>query len=188
MKLCSKCRTNKPASAFDKSAKYKSGLRSECKNCRRGAYFANVNNEKAKRKAWRVANAHVAKANHAKWLAENKAHVEHYQTEYRNREENKARKAALKAASRPEATARERKRQAAKLRATPAWADDVLMILVYRLAAELSALTGVLHQVDHTVPLQSKKVCGLHSHTNLSVMPKAENIRKGNRRWPDMWL
>ena len=40
--------------------------------------------------------------------------------------------------------------------------------------------------VAHVVPLQSKKVCGLHCEQNLAVIPKLDNCRKKNSYWPDM--
>lgn len=46
--------------------------------------------------------------------------------------------------------------------------------------------TGVRHSVDHTVPLNHPLVSGLHRAANFEVVPLLDNIRKGNRWWPDM--
>lgn len=72
-------------------------------------------------------------------------------------------------------------RECAKLKATPTWAVDFFIKEAYKLAHMRKELTGVAHHVDHIVPLRNKKVCGLHAHTNLQVIPAKENMLKGNR-------
>jgi 5-methylcytosine-specific restriction endonuclease McrA len=67
------------------------------------------------------------------------------------------------------------KRRAAKLKATPAWADLEEIKNVY-----LEAQYFGMH-VDHIIPLQGKNVCGLHVWDNLQLLPAVDNIRKGNR-------
>lgn len=74
----------------------------------------------------------------------------------------------------------------AKLRATPVWADQSKIEAVYAEAIRLTNETGIKHDVDHIVPLQGKTVRGLHWEGNLQVLPKAQNISKHNRYWPDM--
>ena len=80
------------------------------------------------------------------------------------------------------ATARWR---AALVQATPAWADQKKIAEFYETADGLSMLTGEWYHVDHIVPLQGKTVRGLHCEANLQVLPEVDNIRKGNRHWPD---
>lgn len=65
-------------------------------------------------------------------------------------------------------------------RATPAWANKFFIGEIYHLSQLRSKYLGVPHDVDHIVPLQSPVVCGLHVEHNLRVVPRRENIRKGN--------
>lgn len=78
------------------------------------------------------------------------------------------------------------RRRAAKLKATPAWADHAAIAGFYQTADALGMWTGEWHHVDHRVPLQSTQVCGLHVAANLRVISATENHSKGNRYWPDM--
>jgi len=71
--------------------------------------------------------------------------------------------------------------------ATPSWASQEKIRKIYELRAKIDEMTGIKHHVDHVVPLNSKLVCGLHNEFNLAVMLGAENVRKNNRHWPDMW-
>ena len=79
-----------------------------------------------------------------------------------------------------------RKRTAKKLRATAKWGSPEAISKIYRDAVEPSIKTGLNYQVDHIVPLQSNKVCGLHVESNLRIILSRENQQKGNRHWPDM--
>ena len=91
-------------------------------------------------------------------------------------EANRARSHSLKA-----------KYRAARRQACPPWVDDAHMARiheVYRLRREISERTGVVHEVDHIVPLQGKTVCGLHVWWNLRVIPREENNRRP-RIWTD---
>ncbi len=80
------------------------------------------------------------------------------------------------------------RRVAAKLKATPAWANHFFIEEIYDLAYRRNKCLsgGVRWQVDHIVPLQSKKVCGLHVEHNLRVIPAKDNLLKSNKYWPDM--
>ena len=76
--------------------------------------------------------------------------------------------------------------RAVKVQATPLWANKFFISEAYHLAALRTKITGLPWEVDHIVPLRSKKVCGLHVEHNLRVILASENHSKGNRYWPDM--
>lgn len=78
-------------------------------------------------------------------------------------------------------------RRATERRATPPWGDRAQTGLLFAQAERLTRETGVVHSVDHIVPLNGGTVCGLHWHGNLEVKPLDANVKKGARWWPDMW-
>ncbi|PFH12913.1 hypothetical protein [Burkholderia sp. JKS000303] len=69
--------------------------------------------------------------------------------------------------------------------ATPPWADMRAIRTVYDEAARLTFETGVFHEVDHIVPLNHPRVCGLHVHWNLRAIPAGPNNAKGNTWCPE---
>lgn len=76
--------------------------------------------------------------------------------------------------------------RAAKLKATPAWADNEKVKKIYALAEQHRSLTGEIVHVDHMVPLVHKLVCGLHNEFNLQIVIEGYNLKKNNHTWPDM--
>lgn len=81
-------------------------------------------------------------------------------------------------------SANEARRRAAKLRRTPKWLtpDDFwLMEQAYELAALRTKMFGFAWHVDHVIPLQGKRVSGLHVPQNIQVIPGEENLQKHNR-------
>lgn len=89
--------------------------------------------------------------------------------------ENKAKVNALQA-----------KRRFKKKNASVKWANKNKILAFYEEARRLTDETGIIHNVDHIVPLTSRIVCGLHCEFNLQVIEQIENIKKGNRGWPNM--
>ena len=72
--------------------------------------------------------------------------------------------------------------------ATPKWvgaAEKKAIRQLYLEAQRLTKLTGERYVVDHTYPLISDEVCGLHTLRNLRIMTQAENLIKSNKM-PDL--
>lgn len=81
-------------------------------------------------------------------------------------------------------SAQSAKKRAVKRNRTPPWlTQEHLQQIesVYALAKQLTVETGIVHHVDHIVPLQGKTVSGLHVPWNLRAIPATENLSKSNR-------
>ena len=59
--------------------------------------------------------------------------------------------------------------------ATPPWADKKAIAAIYRKAKRQGKV------VDHIIPLNHPKVCGLHVPENLRAVHNLPNLLKGNR-------
>ena len=68
----------------------------------------------------------------------------------------------------------------AKAERTPSWAGREKIEQFYSDAREFKEALGGEFHVDHAIPLRGKKVSGLHVHTNLQILPGAENVKKSN--------
>lgn len=141
-----------------------------------------------KSRKWYAENSERAIETSAQWKKDNpeksNAHAMAWRNE--NREKHRAISRNWAANNRPKVLAVTKKRKAAAIKATPAWANQFFMEEAYILAALRTKLTGVEWHVDHIVPLRSKLVCGLHWEKNMAVITAKENSEKGNRWWPDM--
>ena len=73
------------------------------------------------------------------------------------------------------------RQRALKFRATPDWVDKHSFYKIYKEALKLSQETGIIHHVDHIVPLKHHLVCGLHVPWNLQVLTQSENCSKSNK-------
>lgn len=149
---------------------------SSCLECRRAEdrvrYQADPGKVNQRAKEWAAANPERARERARAWVAANREKDREKGRRYAREHPEQAREAC-------------RRRDAAKLKATPAWADRAAILAVYAEAERLTRETGVPHHVDHIVPLKHPLVCGLHVGTNLRAIPASENRAKGNRWRPE---
>lgn len=191
-KKCKRCGEVKDATEF-------SSGRGTCKPCRREI-------EKARY------HVPAVKARHAiarrKWYAENRQMVleqksyygkrddvakrdlarkkMRYQTQEAYRKVVKTRRDRYYANNAHVFRARDARRRALLLKATPKWADQKAIRSFYKLAELVTKETGIRHEVDHIVPLRGRNVSGLHVEMNLQVISRSENRRKFNKLVQDI--
>lgn len=86
------------------------------------------------------------------------------------------------------------KRRSSKLNCDPThknkdkkWGDEewrefneLVIKEIYLQCKDITSSTGILHHVDHVLPLQGKDICGLHVYNNLQVITAYENMSKSN--------
>jgi hypothetical protein len=195
-RVCRMCKTFKPASEMAVARSCKGGIRPQCKECWNTVARSKFVSDEAHRErvqAWRAANQskqkQIQRAQHEKHKEKRNADCRAYrQVNLEAMRERGRMWAKLNPARANEITAQ---RRAAKVRATPIWARDEFEQLVmgeaYRLAVMRTDATGVDWHVDHSVPLRSDRVCGLHCAANLQVIPASVNRSKNNLWWPDMF-
>lgn len=131
-------------------------------------YYANKGQYAATAKRYRERNKHRLKAMRRESRERRKEAITTYNRAYK--EANRALYASC-----------EKARHARKLKAMPVWVDREQIDSFYVEARRLTAETGVEHQVDHIMPLQSDVLCGLHVPWNLQVISKERNLRKSNQ-------
>ena len=167
MKTCTKCGCTKPLSDFHAYTRSTQGHKSKCKVCCNKHAVEYRKRTADHHQEYRANNRHRIKAYNAEMYSTNKEVEKQRCAEYFQR--NKAARASYVA-----------KRKAARLNATPAWADSALIKLLYATRQYMTEQTGFEWHVDHVVPLQGRNVCGLHVHNNLRVVPRQFNLQKGN--------
>lgn len=68
--------------------------------------------------------------------------------------------------------------------ATPAWLSAIEKAQIqefYDVAKAKNTQTGILHHVDHIIPVNGKDCCGLHVPWNLQILTATENCAKKNK-------
>jgi hypothetical protein len=198
-KVCSTCKNLRNINDFYKNCRSKDGHDPSCKLCAKDKkhklYLLNSDKYKNKSKEYHLLNkddkdiferkSKYYHLNKDKWLAASKKfrnnNPEKWSAYNKNWRTNNSDKVSLNLA----------KRRAAKLNATPKWANNKMIAYWYKCAKSSSKISGFPWHVDHIVPLMGKingvqVVCGLHWEGNFQLLPGSENQSKGNRWWPDM--
>ena len=86
-----------------------------------------------------------------------------------------------RAANRAKRNALKMKYIASKNKATVSWADLEAVEFRYHAAKIIESVYGTKWHVDHIIPLQHDKVCGLHVENNLQILPANLNQIKSNK-------
>ncbi|WP_288078529.1 hypothetical protein [Pseudomonas sp.] len=131
-----------------------------------------------------------------KYREENGDKISAYSKRYREENKEKATESCRQYGIRNKAkrAARKAKRRAAKRQAVPSWVgefDQFVIEEAYALAKQREAETAFEWHVDHMIPLQARKACGLHCADNIQVIPAEMNLIKRNNMMftrPLEWL
>ena len=216
MKLCSCCGVEKPLTEFyPRAGRGEGAVVSKCKACSLAARAKtrasespevkelalqkartwkqeNAERHKASKAAWNAAHPEAVAAHNkkraAKWRANNLDEARKRVRDSRAKKPDyyKEQESAWRKANPGRCRAKYKAYMARKAQAMPSWANEFFIEEAYHLAQLRSSMFGFPWHVDHVVPLTSKLVCGLHTETNLQVIPGVENLSKNNRYWPDM--
>jgi len=161
-------------------------------------YYANRDNSIARSKKWNIENKERYHENVKRWKAENpeqnKIIEKRSKDNHRNRVQNDSeyrnyvacRVHNWRRQNKDKVNKKVADRKAQKLRATPVWANNDKILLVYRECSRLNILHNISNKVDgfvvdHIIPLQGENICGLHVETNLRIISFRENSIKRNK-------
>lgn len=117
-----------------------------------------------------------------KWYLENQERHNKRSSQWRkeNVEKRKLYRAKYNEKQRHVRRFQKAKQRARSFQTTPKWLtaeDNALILGIY----EMARTAGPHYQVDHIIPLRGENVCGLTVPTNLQILHKDDNVRKGNR-------
>ena len=189
-KCIGKCKQNKELADFSKCGSRKDGLQKWCKSC---AKEYKNNYRTLYKEEISTQNADYYKRNREKTIARQKAQRAKNRTKrsayealyhIKNRENINARISDWKHKNPAKLRAYKAKRRAAEIKAAPPWLTKEhweQMEAIYVECIKITKETGILHHVDHIIPLSGKNVSGLHVPWNLQILTATENLSKSNR-------
>lgn len=179
MAVCKKCQQDKQETEFYFKAAGR--LATSCKVC-----------HNLQVKEWQVANKDkvrgYVRTSCKKAYDENPEKFREKSLARRAADREKSRKIVNKSYKKIYDSRRERERarlnaaSASRRRLPPNWLDAINMALIqefYDVAKAVTTQTGVVHHVDHIVPLNGNVVSGLHVPWNMQVISASENCAKG---------
>ena len=148
-------------------------------------YLRTLDKAKQDRKSWYERNKDAVKAKAKTWAEVNPERVK--EAKRKNKVTRKDTIRAEYQRNKHDYFARAAARRVSVKQATPMWADKDQIAEIYIIAGKLNGFfTKPVVHVDHIVPLNSKLVCGLHTHVNLEIISAKANLSKGNATWPNM--
>jgi len=143
-------------------------------------------NQKRLAREWYLKNRELTKARAKTWAEVNpvkRAEI-HDKNRELKREQHNAYNREWFSKNSDKRAAYEGKRRASLIQRTPKWLteDDFWIIeQAYELAKIRTQMFGFEWHVDHKIPLQGKRVSGLHTPLNLQVIEGSENCKKNAR-------
>ncbi len=203
-KICTKCLLNKSLEDFSINSRNKTnGRQPKCKSCNKQYENENIDHIRIRSKKYRKDNTEKRSASQKIYRENNREKSIFYLKEYYKQNKNNilikqreyyqinkiyiAERSSIYAKNnRPALNALSKKRKLSIKKCIPLWANLIQIKTIYARATELTLQTGIMHHVDHIVPIQSKLVCGLHCEANLQVILASENCSKQNRYWDNM--
>lgn len=144
----------------------------------------NVKKCSAQKRVWCGNNREKVRAIKKKWNAEHDKDGQKVRSRrwYLANQEKANKQQSEWAKRNPELrTATAAKYRASKLKQMPKWANVEKIKEIYKQARTMTESTGIVHHVDHIIPLQSDIVSGLHVEANLQILYGKANQSKGNR-------
>lgn len=197
VKICTKCHLEKPLIEFSKNGEKR---RADCKLCNnfRSRRWYDQNSEKKlqENREWKLANPDKIKEYTLKhngsprqkqacknWRINNLEYARQIsRTYYSNHRAERSEYNRKHKKENPHIyNAQKALRRALQLNATPKWSDLKEIRMIYKEAKDISKQTGVVHHVDHIIPLNGKIVSGLHVPNNLQIITAIDNLKKSNK-------